>query len=154
MATIKCIKLVGKTFWGRAMILWKRAWHLVALTMLSACSQLPLDGPANRDIVGGASAILVDHPRTAVYDYAFVDINPIVLDCLAEVEVDSFSKTFGGPHPGAPDQRGRCVGVGRLRSQAGGLFLPAGANNRQGNYVRSQTKLFLALAPSLSHMQG
>ena len=50
-------------------------------------------------IVGGASATLSNPPHTVVLDYARVDINTNVLDCLAGIETYSFFKTFGGSAP-------------------------------------------------------
>jgi polysaccharide export outer membrane protein len=70
-----------------------------------------------------------------VYDYAFVDINPIVLDCLVDSETGSFSKTFGGPAPALRVGVGDVLEATIFESSAGGLFTPAGAGNRMGNFV-------------------
>ena len=110
-------------------------WKLVALAMLSGCSQLPLDGPAKQDIVAGASATLANPPQAVVYDYALVDINPVVLDCLANTETDSISKSFGGRAPALRVGVGDVLGVSVFEASSG-PFAPAGANNRQqGNVV-------------------
>lgn len=114
---------------------WTRAWHLAAIAMLSGCSQLPLDGPARQDIVSGASAVLSNPPLAVVFDYALVDINPIVLYCLSDVEGQSFFKTFGGARPVLRIGVGDVLAVSVFEAAAGGLFLPTGSSNRQGNYV-------------------
>ena len=96
----RCHRFLGKLIFGLVggggIRLRTRTWNLVALAMLSGCAQLPLDGPAKQDIVTGASATLANPPDAVVLDYALVDINPIVLDCLADAETVSFSRTFGG----------------------------------------------------------
>ena len=110
-------------------------WKLFALAMLSGCTQLPLDGPAQQDIVTGASATLANPPHAVVYDYALVDINPIVLDCLANVETDSISKSFGGRAPALRVGVGDVLGVSVFEA-SGGPFAPVVTNNRQqGNFV-------------------
>ena len=110
-----------------------RTWTLAALAMLSGCSALPLDGPSEQAIVTGASATLPNPPRAVVYDYALVDVNPIVLDCLADIETDSF-KAFGGS---APTLR---VGVGDVLEasvfeSSVGPVPAAGVGNRLGNFL-------------------
>ena len=117
------------------MTLRNRVSRLVALAMLSGCSQLPLDGPASHDIAAGASAGLVNPPQAAVYNYALVDINPNVLDCLVEIETGSFSKSFGGSAPALRAGVGDVVELSVFESGVGGLFIPTAANARTGNFV-------------------
>ena len=117
------------------MIFWTRRWQLIVIALLSGCSQLPVDGPSKQDIISGASTIVSNPSHAVVYNYALVDINPIVLDRLADVETSSFSKAFGGPRPALRVGVGDVLGVSVFEANAGGLFLPAGANNRQGNFV-------------------
>ena len=78
---------------------WGQAFSLATLAMLSACTQLPIDGPTAQNISGSASAALSNPPNAVVYDYALVDVNPVVLDCLvdseAEVEHKSLFSTIG-----------------------------------------------------------
>lgn len=117
------------------MTLGGRTWPFVIIAMLCGCQQLPLNGPAVHDIPAGGSTGLSNPPHMQVYDYAFVDINPAVLDCLIDGETGSVSKTFGG--------RAYALGVGPgdvleatiFESSAGGLFTPAAAGNRSGNFV-------------------
>lgn len=81
---------------GDGVKLGARTWKLAALAMLSGCSGLPLDGPAKQDMISGASVIASNPPYAVAMDYALVDINPIVLDCLADADTVSLSRTFGG----------------------------------------------------------
>ncbi len=116
-----------------------RTWKLAALAMLSGCSQLPLDGPTKQDIITGASTTLANPPHAVVYDYALVDINPVVLDCLADVETDSFSRTFGGRAPALRVGVGDVLAVSVFEASAGSPFAaPVGAAagaNRQSSFV-------------------
>jgi polysaccharide export outer membrane protein len=120
------------------MILRTRAWQLIAIAMLSGCSQLPVNGPAGVDIAAGASATLVSNPHIVVYNYALVDLCSEVVDYLADIEDASFSKSFGAIRRRASAVR---VGVGDVlqvsvfESSKEGLFVPAEATNRQGNFV-------------------
>jgi polysaccharide biosynthesis/export protein len=129
------------------MAAWVRSWPLAAIAVLSGCTQLPLGGPANRDIVGGAATSLAVSSNTAVVDYALLDISPNVIDCLAEVGADSFFKTFGhstrgsgGPAPAIRVGKGDVLDVSIFESSSGGLFIPPGADTRTGNFVRTPSQ--------------
>lgn len=120
---------------------------IFAASLLAGCTHLPVDGPSARDIHTGATAtlsngrdpLLVYTSRDAVdYNYALIDINPLVLDVLANVSHDSFAKTFGAQRGSAPPIR---VGVGDVlqtsifESATGGLFVPAETVGKTGNYT-------------------
>jgi polysaccharide export outer membrane protein len=83
--------------------------YLLAGTLLSACTQLPIDGPHHRDITEGATTSLVSNRREIVFDYALVDINKNVLQYAVDVGPGSFFRTFGARSGPAPIIR---VGVG------------------------------------------
>jgi len=110
--------------------------------LVAACTQLPVDGPDHRDISSGAATSLVsdrysDH-RTVAVDFALVDINQNVLQFASYVGPGSFFKTFGtgsGPSPVIRVGVGDVVQVSVFESAAGGLFIPAEAGVRPGNYV-------------------
>lgn len=112
---------------------------LQLVAALSACSQLPVDGPTRQAITGNASAGLTNPPGAVVYDYALVDINPVVLDCLANAGEESLYKAFG--RAGAAERRAPAVRIGEgdvldvsiFESSGGGLF--QGGGNRAGNFV-------------------
>lgn len=108
-------------------------WSLAALALLAGCTQLPLDGPTEQAIVTGASATLANPPRAVVYDYAFVEINPVILDCLADVETDSF-KGFGGPAPTLRVGAGDVLEASVFES-TGGSVPATGVSNRLGNFL-------------------
>jgi polysaccharide biosynthesis/export protein len=111
---------------------------LLAAVLFPACTQLPVDGPAHRDIASGAAATLVSGRHVIVDDYALIDISETVLDCLADIGADSFFKSFGAGHGPAPVIRigvGDVLQVSIFESAAGGLFIPAEAGVRPGNFV-------------------
>src|SRR5262245_13870097 len=111
---------------------------LLAAVVFPACTQLPVDGPAHRDIASGAAATLVTGRSAIVDDYALIDISDIVLDCLADIGPDSFFRTFGAGQEPAPLIRigvGDVLQVAIFESAAGGLFIPAEAGVRPGNFV-------------------
>ena len=111
---------------------------LLAAAVLPACTQLPVDGPAHRDIASGAAATLVSGRHAIAYDYALIDINETVLDCVADIGPGSFFKSFGAGHEPAPVIRvgvGDVVQVSIFESASGGLFIPAEASVRPGNFV-------------------
>lgn len=111
---------------------------LIAL-MLSGCSQLPAAGPAYRDIDRGAKASLTNARDAVAIDYALVDVDAGVLSALEEDGEPTFRTTFGIHNKGtAPVLRlgvGDVVQVSVFESAAGGLFVPAEAGVRPGNYV-------------------
>lgn len=111
---------------------------LLLALMLSGCSQLPMTGPNYRDIDRGAKASLTNSRDAIAIDYALVDIDAAVLSTLDEVGTPSFFKTFGAHRGPAPVLRigvGDVLQVSVFESAAGGLFVPAEAGVRPGNYV-------------------
>jgi polysaccharide export outer membrane protein len=109
-----------------------------AAAAVAGCTKLPIDGPDRRSIEFGASASLVAGRHSIVVDYALVDITASVLDKAAYVGPDSFFRTFGkrpGPPPVIRVGVGDVVQVTVFESAAGGLFIPAEAGVRPGNFV-------------------
>jgi polysaccharide export outer membrane protein len=107
-------------------------------TAASGCTQMPVDGPDRRAIELGASASAVNNPRTVAVDYALVDISANVVEKAAYIAPDSLFKTFGqrpGPAPLIRVGEGDVVQVTIFESSAGGLFIPAEAGVRPGNFV-------------------
>jgi polysaccharide biosynthesis/export protein len=105
---------------------------------LAACTQLPVDGPHHRDITHNATAALVTDRRAVAFEYALVDIDRNVLDGVVDVGPGSFFRTFGagsGPPPAIRVGVGDVVQVSIFESAAGGLFIPAEAGVRPGNFV-------------------
>jgi polysaccharide export outer membrane protein len=111
---------------------------LTGACALGACTQLPVDGPNHRSIILGASTTLTSERDDIVLDYALVDINRTVLDNAVNLGPDSFFHTFGSGRGPAPVIRvgvGDVVQVTIFESSAGGLFIPAEAGVRPGNFV-------------------
>jgi polysaccharide export outer membrane protein len=124
---------------------WKLMWWLgkiVALLAgigLAACTNLPVGGPDYRAITLGATETAASARGTVVLDYVLLDINRRVLDYVATIGPESLFRTFGGGKKGpAPVIRvgvGDVVQVTIFESAAGGLFIPAEAGTRPGNFV-------------------
>ncbi|RPJ38172.1 MAG: polysaccharide export protein [Planctomycetaceae bacterium] len=113
---------------------------LVVLTgaSVAACTPLPVDGPDHRAIKSGAAATLVADRHEVILDYALIDINKTVLELAVNIGPDSFFRTFGSKPGPAPIIRvgvGDVVQVTVFESGSGGLFIPAEAGVRPGNFV-------------------
>jgi polysaccharide export outer membrane protein len=102
------------------------------------CTALPTSGPSSRRIVEGAAASLTSDPNNIVFNYSLLDINRVVLDNVPAVGPESFFRSFGnrrGPPAAIRVGVGDVVQVSIFESSAGGLFIPAEAGARPGNYV-------------------
>ncbi|TCM57783.1 polysaccharide export outer membrane protein [Rhizobium sp. PP-F2F-G48] len=116
---------------------------MMASVALTGCTSTPSSGPSERDITSQA-AIRVSaapkqgHKRVANVDYALVDITTAVIANVATAVNSSLQGSFGGGRGGAPSLPlgvGDVVRVSIFESQAGGLFIPADAGARSGNFV-------------------
>jgi polysaccharide export outer membrane protein len=111
---------------------------LSAAGLIAGCTNLPADGPSHRDISGAATASVTNERRHVVYDYVLVDVSNNVIDNLVDIEPGVFFQSFGTGQGSAPTI---AVGVGDVlsitifESSAGGLFIPAEAGVRPGNFV-------------------
>jgi polysaccharide biosynthesis/export protein len=103
---------------------------LVMLAVLPACALMPTSGPSNLDIESG---------RSSQIPYALVSLTPETVSTLNQIE----PKGLAGIFP-ARDRRpptaikfgiGDVVSVTIFEAAAGGLFIPAEAGVRPGNYV-------------------
>jgi polysaccharide export outer membrane protein len=103
-----------------------------------------VDGPSHRSIDRGASATVLTPDREVVVNYALLDISEAVLASQVEAGPGSFSGSFGSATKGGPPSV--MVGVGDVlqisvfESRSGGLFIPADAGVRPGNYVTFPTQ--------------
>ena len=73
-----------------------------------------------------------------VLDYALLDINKAVLERVVDIGPGSFFRSFGtgrGPAPVIRVGVGDVVQVSIFESSSGGLFIPAEAGVRPGNFV-------------------
>ena len=103
---------------------------------LASCTQLPVTGPDHRAISIGATTSVTSDERV-VLDYVLLDINRNVLEFAVNIGPDSFFRTFGGDKGPAPVIRvgvGDVVQISIFESSAGGLFIPAEAGVRPGNF--------------------
>ena len=110
----------------------------------AGCTQLPVEGPNHRSVELGATASLTSSRHDIMLDYALVDISPNVLEYAVSIGPDSLFKTFGtrpGPPPVIRVGVGDVVQVTVFESSAGGLFIPAEAGVRPGNFVTFPTQL-------------
>lgn len=107
------------------------------MIVLASCTTLPRSGPDHLDI-DNAAAIKVSSPdRKVGIDYVLVDINKSILPYFDTPKASSLGG-FGAGRGGAPDIPlgfGDIVQVSIFEAQAGGLFIPADAGSRPGNYI-------------------
>jgi polysaccharide biosynthesis/export protein len=113
---------------------------LMAGIALTGCTVLPTSGPDIRHIESDASVKVTSasKPKAVGIDYALVDINKSVLSFVDDTKSSSLLGGFGGGRGGAPSLPlgvGDVVSVAIFESQSGGLFIPADAGSRPGNYV-------------------
>ncbi|MFN3548835.1 MAG: polysaccharide biosynthesis/export family protein [Mesorhizobium sp.] len=116
----------------------KSIWAVSAIILLSGCTSLPRSGPDRHAIEAGASVTVASESRKVGIDYALVDINDHVLAYASETTTASLSGGFGGGRGGPPQivlGVGDVVQVSIFESQSGGLFIPADAGSRPGNFI-------------------
>lgn len=119
----------------------KRAGNGLCLLMgaaLAGCSQLPIAGPTQRTIVSEATSSMLTERRDVALDYVLMDIDRNVLEHIIPAGPGSFFSTFGsgkGPSPTIRVGVGDVIQVTVFESGAGGLFIPAEAGVRPGNFV-------------------
>ena len=110
----------------------------VAAVALFGCSALPGAGPRTRDIISGATVTDKTDPLTK-FKYALIELSSRILDVLGEQEPGSLYSSFGTGRSGPPQTTvgvGDTVQVTIFESKSGGLFIPADAGSRPGNYVQ------------------
>ncbi len=106
--------------------------------MLSGCTGLPRSGPDPRLVESQATVKVASADKKIGIDYALVDINKAVLAHAKETTTPTLSGGFGGGRGGPPNivlGAGDVVQVSVFEAQSGGLFIPADAGARPGNYI-------------------
>lgn len=106
--------------------------------LLAACNFLPASGPYSPEIRTGASD---PKNNTSGLDYKLVPLTAQVVNVLAERGDDGLIGTFRNDRKPLPDVRvgiGDVVQVSIFEAAAGGLFIPAEAGSRAGNFVQIQ----------------
>jgi polysaccharide export outer membrane protein len=106
---------------------------------LAGCEGLPISGSRAGDVLGGAGVQLANAPQPGAprVGYALVTLDPAVMGTLAAQEQRSaFDAALSEAGPGevllGP---GDIVSITIFEAQAGGLFIPAEAGSRPGNFV-------------------
>jgi polysaccharide export outer membrane protein len=108
----------------------------------SGCTSLPVDGPNHRSIDLGATTSMLSPHNEVVINYALLDINEQVLRAQVDAGPGSLFGTFGnkeGP-PQVLVGPGDVLQISVFESRSGGLFIPADAGVRPGNYVTFPTQ--------------
>lgn len=121
----------SKRFTGRVSL-------LAVVVFLAGCSALPRSGPDDAAISGGANVTVSRADKKVGIDYVLVDINKDILPYVQTTPPTTFDRGFGGGRGAAPDLpfgTGDVISVAIFEAQAGGLFIPADAGSRPGNYV-------------------
>lgn len=116
----------------------QRAAVPVLAVVLASCSALPRSGPDDGLIASRATETLTTPDRAVGIDYALVDITKHVSAYFAVEDPATLLSGFGGGRGGAPSLPlgvGDIVEVAIFESGAGGLFIPADAGSRPGNFV-------------------
>ncbi|WP_165225682.1 polysaccharide biosynthesis/export family protein [Affinirhizobium pseudoryzae] len=116
----------------------KGALSVLTIALLSGCTSLPRSGPDQHAVEGDATVKVESVDRKVGIDYALVDINKSVLAYADDTTSSSLSGSFGGGRGGPPQivlGVGDVVQVSIFESQSGGLFIPADAGSRPGNYI-------------------
>lgn len=106
--------------------------------LLAGCTTLPRSGPDQAAVESGASVKVASPDQKVGIDYALVDINSAMLAHVAKLESAGLRNGFGGGKGGPPAivmGVGDVVQVSVFEAQAGGLFIPADAGSRPGNYI-------------------
>jgi polysaccharide export outer membrane protein len=115
-----------------------RAVGIPALLLLaaSACSEIPKDGPTGVEIRGSAEITLEDPGRLS---YALAKLTPLVVAALrteAQPPVRFSQLARYGPAADGRIGPGDIVSVSIFEASSGGLFVPAEAGARPGNFVQ------------------
>lgn len=116
----------------------KGALSALTIVLLSGCTTLPRSGPDQESVVSQASVRVESVDRKVGIDYALVDINKTVLAYADDTKTASLSGSFGAGRGGPPQivlGVGDIIQVSVFESQSGGLFIPADAGSRPGNYI-------------------
>jgi polysaccharide export outer membrane protein len=123
---------------GRMSISRKATLLISTLSIISGCTGLPRSGPDPRAVEADATVKVASADKKVGVDYALVDINKSVLALVADKAPQSARGSFGGGRGGPPNivlGVGDVVQVSVFEAQAGGLFIPADAGSRPGNYI-------------------
>lgn len=116
---------------------------ILSAVLVAGCTATSSSGPAASDITSKAAVKFSGHgtdgkKKTAGLDYALIEINSSILSYFASPAVSTLSGGFGGGKGAAPSLPlgvSDVIQISIFESQAGGLFIPADAGSRPGNYI-------------------
>ena len=115
-----------------------RSIFLFSALLSASCTQLPVSGPAPYDIVHQAAVTTSElGPNSA--EYALVDLSVEVTQHAVDIAPGSFFKSFGedeGHTPKVTVGKGDVLQLTIFELKSGGLFIPAEAGVRPGNFVQ------------------
>ena len=101
-----------------------KTYLILTTALIAGCTNLPVAGPAHRDITAGATASLTVDRDQIAYDYVLVDINKDVLSAVSTgVSLGSFYRSYGavaGPAPSITVGTGDVLQLTIFESSAGG----------------------------------
>ena len=102
--------------------------------LLGGCALMPASGPANIDIISASADVAP--VVTQSLPYALVKLTPEVVEALSRYE-PKFSNSFTDHRPPQAYHFGigDTVGITVFEASSGGLFIPADAGVRPGNFV-------------------
>ncbi len=111
---------------------------LCAVAVVSGCTTpLPKGGP-NAAAIKAEAVVYRPASETPAKDYALIDITDPILSYFEVAETPGLDATFGTGGGGAPALRlgvGDVIQITLFESAAGGLFIPAEAGSRPGNFI-------------------
>jgi polysaccharide biosynthesis/export protein len=105
---------------------------------LAACTNLPASGPYPVSVTTGSTTTHASDRSVTQLEYALVDLTAVVLQYAGAAGQSSLFRSFQGGRGPAPEI---LVGIGDqlqisiFEASAGGLFIPADAGSRPGNFV-------------------
>lgn len=116
----------------------RRAVVPALAVVLASCSALPRSGPDDGRIAAEATSTYTTPGRAVGIDYALVDITKPIAAYFPVLQPESLLGGFGtsgGAAPSLPLGVGDIIEIAIFESGAGGLFIPADAGSRPGNFV-------------------
>jgi polysaccharide export outer membrane protein len=105
---------------------------------LAGCTNLPASGPYPISVVTGSTTTLAADRSVSQLEYALVDLTSNVLQYAGATGPSSLFRSFGGGRGSAPEILvgiGDRVQIAIFEASTGGLFIPADAGSRPGNFV-------------------
>ncbi|MBB3938014.1 polysaccharide biosynthesis/export family protein [Aureimonas phyllosphaerae] len=104
---------------------------------LAGCTTLPRSGPDDKRIRDEATLYFAADKKKPLTDYVLVDLTETVLGYFP-MQSQGLSRGFGPTRRGAPELplgNGDTIQITLFESSAGGLFIPAEAGSRPGNFI-------------------